>query len=110
MNTELDYMYRDGSNYKFHSSIILEGNLSIEDLDPYLHESEYFLPSLVGLQVLVPEYRDADDHEWHELTGATPTDEMSASMSAAELINKFKKASKRGWPLADVIDFSKPYH
>ena len=64
-NTLLTYLYRDASNYKFYEHIILSGSLSFDEIAPFFHETDYFLPELVGLKPLVSEQLSIDDHPWH---------------------------------------------
>lgn len=74
MNTLLEYLYRDASNYKQHGSVVLEGTISLKDIRHLLIEGEYFIPSQAGLPDLQHkfkeqgfEYPTEDDHAWHEI-------------------------------------------
>mgnify|MGYP000880878141 CR=1 FL=1 len=66
---EFFYFYRDADNYKTFNSIILEGELTKEQINhmkSILHEGEYFLPIDVGVSALYPAEPDLDiDHIWH---------------------------------------------
>jgi hypothetical protein len=52
-----------------------------------LYEAEFFLPELVGLLSLTPKMKSNDDHPWHD----------SSSMSAGELIARFKFQNSLTW-------------
>jgi len=80
MNTLLEYLYRDASNYKQHGSVVLQGTISPKDIRPLLIDGEYFIPSQVGLPDLQHKFRDqgvdyptGDDHAWHEIASMRPT-------------------------------------
>ena len=101
-NTILDYLYRDASNYKKHSSVILAGAMTeaqYKEICACLDEGEYFLP----LQVkLAPNRFDSvteDDHPFFELSGysvgdfAAPAD----AVPVEEMVARFKKAAEDGW-------------
>ena len=99
MNTEISYLYRDADNYKSSNTIVIEGELRFSDIQPYLHEGTYFIPSQVDLDGLNGNNIDSD-HPYHELaeddfelTEANPT----ISLTAKQLITQFKQAHERGW-------------
>lgn len=74
MNTLLEYLYRDASNYKQHGSVVMEGSLALKEVRHLLVDGEYFIPSQAGLPDLQQkfraqgfEYPTEDDHTWHEI-------------------------------------------
>lgn len=80
MNTSLEYLYRDASNYKQYGSVVLEGALSVEAIRHLLIDGEYFIPSQTGLPDLQQKfgaqgfaYPTEDDHAWHEVISIRPT-------------------------------------
>ena len=76
MNTCICYKYRDGANYKFPGTVVLEGPITDEQIRPYLHEALYFIPGDVGLPISHPTHCEFDedlDHPWHELDSVQPT-------------------------------------
>ena len=80
MNTLLEYLYRDASNYKQHGSVVLQGGISLKDIRPLLIDGEYFIPSQAGLPDLQHRFKDQgfeypteDDHAWHEIVSMKPT-------------------------------------
>jgi hypothetical protein len=80
MNTLLEYLYRDASNYKQHGSVVMQGALSLKDICHLLIDGEYFIPSQAGLPDLQHKFRDQgfeypneDDHTWHEIILMRPT-------------------------------------
>lgn len=80
MNTLLEYLYRDASNYKQHGSVVMAGALSLKDIRHLLIDGEYFIPLQAGLPDLQHkfgeqgfEYPTEDDHAWHEIVLLRPT-------------------------------------
>jgi len=73
MNTKIEYMYRDGSNYKEHEEVILQGKITNAEkkmIMDNLDGKEFFIPSQVGLDDLqsrMINFPNEDDHVWHEL-------------------------------------------
>lgn len=97
MNTKIDYLYRDGSNYKIRNQQTVEGTLSdgqIEEIMASCDDGNYFVPRQVGL----PEERFGDitddDHGWFELLEISTTDRKpSVKMTAEEMHRNFTKAN-----------------
>lgn len=105
MNTKIEYLYRDGSNYKKWQTVIVSGALTKEQVKTILdcrNEELYFIPSQVGL----PESRfddspTDDDHAWFELydwsfeeTDLEPTPGLP--LTAEDLAKRFS-AAKGNW-------------
>ena len=74
MNISIEYMYRDGANYKQYSILVFSNttDLSIEwikrQINLYLLDGEYFIPRQWGLPNLQKfEYDPELDHEFHEI-------------------------------------------
>lgn len=87
VNLEVDYMYRDGNNFKQYSSFVLSGvpdDLGIlmgrTSLPSWkLDESEYFIPGEVGLEDLQNKFTHASpgaDHPWHTFDGWRLTEKI----------------------------------
>lgn len=97
MNTKIEYLYRDGSNYKIPNQQIVEGILTDDQIKKIVEScdaGEYFIPRQVGL----PEERfgdiSDDDHVWFELCRIFSVDESSTiEMTAEELHCNFVKAA-----------------
>lgn len=98
MNTVMNYMYRDGSNYKDYTSVVLEGEITEEGrktIRKVLDGGELFIPEQVGLPAnRLDQYeRCEDDHAYCELdpdegfefTNAEPT----VPMTVADLVKAF---------------------
>lgn len=96
LNTRINYLYRDGSNYKQHNAAVVSGELSDADKETIigcLYDGEYFIPSMVGIEEhRVDDKWTEDDHCWFELhitdledTAAAPTTDMTS----AELVQRF---------------------
>jgi len=109
MNTEIHYMYRDGSNYKMHHREVVAGVITHADIAACLEEGENFIPSQVGLldlQEMLEGGVGDDDHVWHELQedDFTPTqDAPTAQVTADELIRNFID-SKHNWLVEQAMD------
>lgn len=80
MNTLLEYLYRDASNFKQRGSVVVEGAIAVKDIRHLLIDGEYFVPSQVGLPDLQHKFREQgfdfpaeDDHTWHEIVSMRPT-------------------------------------
>lgn len=97
INTRVDYLYRDGSNYKMHSCEIVRGAITpeqIKQIEDSLIDGEYFYPSEVGL----PENRFEDscegDPDWFEMncTGnfAKTTEPPTVNITVEQLVENFK--------------------
>lgn len=99
MNTKIEYLYRNASNYKVQNQCIIQGALTetqMEAILDCLDSGEFFIPSQVGL----PEKRfdkiTEDDHPWFELNedGFSLTDEpATVDMTAEKLVEEFKEAA-----------------
>lgn len=102
MNTRIDYLYRDASNYKKPNTAVLIGELSEADQQVILSclsEGEYFIPSQVGLDEERFGSWTEDDHCWFELEPgfATPTSyPVTCGLSCDQLVENFK-AAKDNW-------------
>lgn len=80
MNTLLEYLYRDASNYKQHGSAVIAGTVSLKEIRHLIIDKEYFIPSQIGLPGLQYKFREQgfdypteDDHTWHEIVSVRPT-------------------------------------
>jgi hypothetical protein len=95
-NTLISYQYRDVSNYKQKAVVIVEGAITFEQVEPFLDQGEYFIPSQVGLEDLQARWGRIDpdlDHVWHELTEddfEETTRQPSVTLTAAELLKRFQ--------------------
>ncbi|MCO5088437.1 MAG: hypothetical protein M9883_16430 [Methylobacteriaceae bacterium] len=99
MKTEVHYLYRDASNYKFWGSFIVSGAFSTAKIERYLIDGEFFVPKAIGLPPLVPDVRNEDDHDWHTFQECVETSEGEPLLTARELIRRIKAASARDWPV-----------
>ena len=104
-NTKINYLYRDGANYKTPNSVIIKGEVTKEQINGILSccSWEYFIPEQVGLPADRGEdYRELDpeyDHCWFELyedgfelVDKSPTENITVE----ELVKAFQK-SKGKW-------------
>lgn len=91
MNTKITYQYRDASNYKLSSEVIIKGELSFKDLEPYLIDSQFFVPEELQLPRLQFDSHTEDDHDWHEFLSLEPcSDPPSISLTSQQLIKAAK--------------------
>ena len=103
MSTSITYQYRDASNYKEFDTVIIRGQLSLNDIDEYLYEKEFFIPSEIGLRDLQPENLNQDDHIWHEILEISHTHEKpTVDITAEKIISNFRKASLEEWNILDA--------
>ena len=104
-NTEIDYMYRDASNYKQYGNEVIRGELTYEQLTPYFLEMQeanvgLFNPKAVGLWHPGEHLRGfptEDDHDWCELgkDDVKQTDrEQTIKQSADQFIELFRMAKE----------------
>lgn len=123
MNTKIEYMYRDASNYKAFRNEVLEGVLTPKQIAAIKQaaEPDGFIPSQVGLDNLQGElmgydsnrYSDdydpfgesGDDHVWHEIDEIAATAEApTLEMSAKTFYQMFVAAKKSGWNIAAAME------
>lgn len=112
MNTEINYLYRDASNYKNHGSIIVSGHdpKAEKKFEQLLDGGEYFIARQVGFPDLFLwesedydfAFNPEDDHCFHEMgeilpTNADPTDKRTIQ----QVLEDFKIANKNGWETYD---------
>ena len=104
MNSKIYYMYRDTSNYKFYHEVVVQGQLTIKDLEPYFYDHDYFIPSQLGWPDLQPEPLTFDDHIWHQIYEVESTTENATiDISSEILIQKFRELSLKNWNEYEVI-------
>jgi len=104
MNTNFSYLYRDSGNYKKFSSVVLNGEVTLDALAQFLYERTFFVPSIVGLPDLQPEPFTAVNHVWHEIDEVSFTENMaSVEINAHEFYSRFEKAASAGWFLDKVF-------
>lgn len=101
MNTRINYLYRDASNYKVLNSAVIRGELSEEDQKTILsclEDGEYFIPSQVGLDEQRFGSWTEDDHCWFELEPgfAEPTNAAPGNLTCEQLVANFL-AAKGNW-------------
>ncbi len=104
MNTAINYLYCDASNYKAHNKCIINGVLTEQQqitILSCLFNGEFFIPRLVNL----PEIRfedgiTEDDHPFFSLqrdSFSTVNADPTVKITPAELVSLFKKYA-RSWP------------
>lgn len=98
VNTSFEYLYRDAANYKVFETVILCGALRIDEVTPFLHEGEFFIPSQVGLCDLQPPVKTEFDHVWHEVVEVKLTDKKATIPLTTEILSfNFRVAADNRW-------------
>ena len=87
--TRVHYIYRDASNWKFCGVAVVDGELSLEQLQPYLFDNEFFVPHEVGLNHLLDQPMNDDDHYLHSFVDVEAASGEDSLCSAAEFVNRF---------------------
>ena len=104
MNTKFSYLYRDEWNYKKFHSIILSGVIRLEQIEPFLREGAFFIPSEVGLPDLQEDVFKSYDHIWHEIESIELTNEQpTVAINTSTLLTNFKKAHSHDWNEGQVF-------
>lgn len=69
MNTRINYLYRDASNYKLYGSVIIPREITRQQIQeimkyclPFDGETRQFIPELVGFPKLEFDCPNEDDH------------------------------------------------
>lgn len=98
-NTRIEYLYRDGANWKQHNECVVAGVIdktNVDDIVASLDEGTYFIPRAVGLpETRFPTWNE-DDHSYFELdaAGFSPTnEEPTVDVDAETLVARFKAAA-----------------
>ena len=98
MNTKFSYLYRNASNYKKFNDVVINGALNLDDIEPYLKDGTFFIPSEVGLDDLQNDPFTSEDHIWHEIEEIESTiDQSTVELNYSTLIKNFKKAHSNDW-------------
>lgn len=97
MNTRVEYMYRDASNYKEFGSFVLGGRFDVSMIERFLSDHEFFIPERVGVKTLVPATKTSDDHYLHTIEATIETDDAECLMSADTFVALMERAARAGW-------------
>ncbi len=95
--TEIEYQYRDASNYKFLGSFLVKGKITWPDVKNYLFDDEFFIPYRLGLPGLQPQQRNKDDHELHSFEDFKTYSGKEYDVSRSKLLRKLAFANENGW-------------
>jgi hypothetical protein len=60
MNSLIQYMYRDASNYKQFGEFIIDGLITISEIEKFFCDFEFFIPAAM----LIDRFRKAADEGW----------------------------------------------
>ncbi len=127
MNTLVSYEYRDGSNYHWHGSLVLSGEMSAglwKRIRSACHDGEFFIAHQVGLsevfgytpgphqdvehrQTGYP-YDEEDDHCWHRFPDDPRawevTNHMATDPRDVRGLGRIFEASKGRWQVFDPAE------
>lgn len=111
MNTRVEYLYRDGSNYKQWGVVVFRGECDASlagRLFAALDRGEFFIAHQLRLPELFfadrPLY--ADDHCWHEMGEVTPASAAADDLHARtieEFVAEVERACTNAWALFDRL-------
>lgn len=111
MNTTMNYLYRDASNYKVWNTVVLSGQITEEQkkqIFDCLAEGDNFIPSQVGLPEKRFETINEDDGPYFELDTSyafeETEDEPTVDMSVDELVDAFRQCKGKwneAWPWSE---------
>jgi hypothetical protein len=109
MNTRVEYLYRDGSNYKQWGAVVFRAECNgslLRRLLAALDREEFFIAHQVRLPELFfadrPLY--ADDHCWHEMAEVTSTSAAADDLlerTIEEFVAELERHSTQGWAVFD---------
>ncbi|MCK5036098.1 MAG: hypothetical protein KAS73_09425 [Candidatus Sabulitectum sp.] len=98
MNTKITYKYTDAGNYKTWGEEVIKGTLTLNQLTPYLIDTEFFIPKDIGLPDLQPLPWTEDDHDLHTIEELeATTDKPTISHNAESLVGNFRRARAGEW-------------
>lgn len=111
MNTRVEYLYRDGSNYKQWGAVVFRGECDgslNRRLFAALDREEFFIAHQVRLPELFFDDRAlyADDHCWHEMGEVTTTSAAADDLlerTIEEFVVEVERASSEGWAVFDQL-------
>lgn len=102
-STSIEYLYRDGSNYKRLNKITVPGRYTERQIDTIidcLHEGQWFIPQKIGFPEEKIDDRETEkDHPWFELNAwdfEDSTEPPQIDKSPEEIVNLFL-AAKDHW-------------
>jgi hypothetical protein len=109
--TNIEVLYRDAGNWKTWQTYAVEGQITYEELEPYLESDSLFIGKDVGIEDLMFRAREwplgSDDHPWLELNEVrpgTPAEALQAQQehrflgTAEDVLQRFKTAHDAKWP------------
>jgi len=109
MNTRVEYLYRDGANYKQWGAVVFRGECDgslTRRLFASLDREEFFIAHQVRLAELFFDDRAlcADDHCWHEMGDVTTTSAAADDLlgrTLKQFVAEVERASTEGWAVFD---------
>jgi hypothetical protein len=109
MNTRVEYLYRDGSNYKQWGAVVFRGECDeslVRRLFAALDREEFFIAHQVRLPELFFVERElyADDHCSHEVGEVTTSSAAADDLlgrTIQEFVAEVERAAAEGWAVFD---------
>lgn len=78
--------------------------MTLVEIEPYLFEHQFFIPSEVGLRNLQPDILTLDDHIWHEVSTIEQTPlKPDSTISSEELKKCFIESHASDWNIGAVL-------
>ena len=97
-NIKLNYLYRDGSNYKQFGYVVFSNPNKVEVkiiraiINESLIDGEFFIADKWGMPSLFFEMQNEDDHEWHEFESIEITNESpNTALPIEDFISNLEK-------------------
>ena len=94
---KVTYLYRDAANFKCWGSFVVKGSLCLDDLTAHMIDREFFVPELIGVPPLCPEFKTEIDHDYHEVNLIEPSPAAPYAFTAEELIERMRQRSEVEW-------------
>ncbi len=115
MNTKIEFLYRDASNWKTWNRIVIPGEMTREQIGRIMacrDGGEYFIPERLGLEAeRWGTYEEALDHIWCQLYehDIGPTDRpWTDDIPPDELVRRFELMKGRWEETPMPFDFCRP--
>lgn len=93
MTIQLNYFYRDASNFKNFGCVILSTSYEVlKEIDlkirQRLIDGEYFDAAKVGVPEMFFDVSSEDDHRWHEYHSVEETNQESAVLRLEDFLDR----------------------
>ena len=92
MNTHIELMYRDACNWKSYIDFVIDGEIAMEQIQPYLQDGEFLIPFDAGLpEVQIDDPNPEIDHPFYTIATIEHTrDAPTIALTADALRRNFE--------------------